>query len=1038
MIPALIRTALHYRWIVLIVTLLISSLGIWAFTQMKIDAYPDISSQMVQVITTYPGRAPEEVERQITVPVEIAMRNVPKVETIRSRTIFGLSVVQMIFAEGTESYWARQRVQEKLTSLHLPVGAEADLGPLATAYGEMLRYELVSDGRYDLMELRTLNDWIVIPRLLRTTGVAEVSNFGGYEKQYGVLLDPAQLRRFGLSVNDVVDAIQTNNTSAGGSVLSRGSMSFVIRGRGALQNEAEIGSIFIKSIGGTPLYVRDVANVRLDAKVPAGIFSKDTTDESVEGIVLLRKGENPSETLESINESIHDVNTESLPEGVQVVPYYDRSQLIDSTLHTVGHSVLLGVSLVVIVLLAFLGRPSLAGLVALTIPFALLFALVMMYFLDIPIGLLSIGAIDFGIIVDGTVIMAESIAIRLDAREHDEHLRSQTIAQTVLSAALEVERPVFFSILMIVGVFMPLLTLTHIEGLLFRPMAITIVCALLGAALFSLLVVPVLATLIYKNGYKEWENPVLIWLSKHYDKLLSILMRHSKFTLAGAASILLAVFVFVVPRLGTEFLPYMDEGVIWVRANFPEGTSLQQTSAFGRDLRKIALSFQDVKFAAVQTGRNDSGTDPYPPSRIEMMIAPQPRDTWVQYTRKQELIAALGEKFRLEFPTTRFNFTQPIIDSVTEDANGTSANMAIEFSGKDSDELLTLGRQAEALLNRVPGAMDVNIEQEGPQPQLIIQPDRALCARYNVSIEDVTQLINTAIGGAPIGDLYEGERRFDIATRFATEHLRSPQALGRLPVYNDSGIPIPLAQVAKIEIIDGQTMIARADGRRRITVRSDIVGRDQGSFVKEAQSLFNKEVTVPAGYHVSWLGMFENQQRAAEHFKLLVPMTIGVIYLLLLVMFASQRAAIILLLAIPFAFVGGAVALYLRGMNLNVSSGVGFAAVFGVSIMNGVLIVRTITELRIRGMSLNDAILRGSVRCLRPILIAALVAILGLIPASLATGLGSDVQRPLATVIVWGLFSATTMTLLLVPTLYQLFAPKLPILDTREEEWNQV
>ncbi|HCT98697.1 MAG TPA: CusA/CzcA family heavy metal efflux RND transporter, partial [Methylococcaceae bacterium] len=847
MIPALIRAALHYRWIVLIVSLLISSFGVWTFTQMKIDAYPDISSQMVQVITTYPGRAPEEVERQITVPIEIAMRNVPKVETIRSRTIFGLSVVQMIFTEGTESYWARQRVQEKLASLQLPTGAEADLGPLATAYGEMLRYELVSDGRYDLMELRTLNDWVVIPRLLRTTGVAEVSNFGGYEKQYGVLLDPAQLRRFGLSVNDVVEAIQTNNTSAGGSVLSRGSMSFVIRGRGALQNEAEIGAIFVKSIGGTPLYVRDVATVRLDAKVPAGIFSKDTTDESVEGIVLLRKGENPSETLNAINESVRDVNTEGLPEGVQVVPYYDRSQLIDSTLHTVGHSVFLGVSLVILVLLAFLGRPSLAGLVALTIPFALLFALVMMYFMDIPIGLLSIGAIDFGIIVDGTVIMAESIAIKLHAREHDATLRAQTIAQTVLTAALEVERPVFFSILMIVGAFMPLLTLSHIEGLLFRPMAITIVCALLGAALFSLLVVPVLATLLYKNGYTEWENPLLIWLSKRYSGLLTLLMDYRKTTLASAAGLLIAVSLFIVPRLGTEFLPYMDEGVIWVRANFPEGTSLQQTSAFGRDLRKIALRFQDVKFAAVQTGRNDSGTDPYPPSRIEMMIAPQPRDTWVQFKRKQELIAALGEKFRSEFPTTRFNFTQPIIDSVTEDANGTSANMAIEFSGNDSDTLLKLGRQAEALLKRVPGAMDVNIEQEGPQPQLIIQPDRALCARYNVSIEDVTQLINTAIGGAPIGDLFEGERRFDIVTRFAVEHLRSPQALGRLPVYNESGIPIPLAQVAKIDIIDGQTMIARAEGRRRITVRSDIVGRDQGSFVAQAQALFQQEVTIPNG-----------------------------------------------------------------------------------------------------------------------------------------------------------------------------------------------
>ncbi len=1034
MIPTLIRAALHYRWIILIGAVAVVALGLWSFTRMQVDAYPDISAQMVQVITTYPGRAPEEVERQVTIPVEIAMRNVPKVETIRSRTIFGLSVVQMIFEEGTESYWARQRVQEKLAGLELPEGAAAELGPLATAYGEVLRYELVSDGRYDLMELRTLNDWVVIPRLLRAPGVAEVSNFGGYAKQHAVLLDPAQLLRFGLSVNDVVDAIRTNNASAGGSVLSRGSMSFVIRGRGSLQDEDEIGSIFIKSIGGTPIYVRDVAEVRLDSKVPAGIFSKDLKDEAVEGIVLLRKGENTSNVLAKVQAAVDELNAEGLPEGVRVAPFYDRTHLVESTLHTVGHSVLLGIGLVVLVLLAFLGRPSLAALVALTIPFALLFALMLMYFAGIPIGLLSIGAIDFGIIVDGAVIMAENIARRLDEREHAANPTG--VGKTVLAAALEVERPVFFSILMIVGAFLPLLTLTRIEGLLFRPMALTIVFALVGALLFALFLVPVLATLLFRRGYREWENPVLGWLSRRYAALLDALLRHRWPAMAGATALLAGVFVLVMPRMGTEFLPYMDEGVIWVRANFPEGTALQQTSHFGRRLREVALEFPDIQFVVVQAGRNDSGTDPYPPSRIEMMVGPKPRDTWVQYRRKQELVAALGARFRAEFPTTRFNFTQPIIDSVTEDTNGTSANMAIEFSGADSDLLLELARRAEALLKRVPGAMDVNIEQEGPQPQLIIQPDRALCARYNVRIEDVTQLIDTAIGGAPIGTLFEGERRFDIVSRFAPEHLRSPQALGRLPVYNAENIPIPLAQVARIEIVDGQTMIARADGRRRLTVRSDIVGRDQGSFVAEAQRLFEQEIKVPPSYRVAWLGMFENLKRAGEHFELVVPATIAVIYLLLLAMFASQRAALILLLAIPFAFVGGAIALYLRGMNLNVSSGVGFAAVFGVSIMNGVLIVRTITDLRLAGVPLEESITRGAVRCLRPILIASLVAILGLVPASLATGLGSDVQRPLATVIVWGLFSATVMTLLLVPVLYRLFVPRLPTPTPGDEQFG--
>ncbi len=1026
MIPQLLNKAMRYRLTVLGATVAIIIVGLWSFSRMQIDAYPDISSQMVQVITVYPGRAPEEVERQVTVPIEIQMRNVPRVSTIRSRTIFGLSVVQLIFEEGVDAYWARQRIQEKLTGLDLPTGASAELGPLATAYGEILRYELVSDGRYDLTELRSIHDWIAIPHLLRASGVADVTNFGGFEKQYAVLMNPAQLQRFGLSLTDVVDAIQSNNESAGGSVLSRGSMSFVIRGRGALQDVSEIGDIFIKSFGGTPIYVHDVADVEIDAKVPSGILSKDRNNETIEGIVLMRRGENTSDVLDNVKVVIKELNEVDLPQGVSIVPFYDRSMLVENTLHTVGHSVLLGISLVTLVLLFFLGRPSLALLVALTIPFSLLFALVLMNAFGIPIGLLSIGAIDFGIIVDGSVIMAENIAHRLH-HEASHNKNPGRIANTVLAASLEVERPVFFSILMIVGAFLPLLTLTHIEGLLFRPMALTILFALFGAMLFAIFVVPALASLLFKNGYRDWENPVLTWLYPRYSALLEILLRFRWRTVAIAIVILAGSLTIILPRLGTEFLPYMDEGVVWVRANFPEGTALQQTSKFGQRLREIALEFPDVDFIVVQAGRSDSGTDPYPPSRIEMLIGPKPKDQWVQFTRKQELVAALGARFRTEFPTTRFNFTQPIIDSVTEDANGTSANLAVEFSGADSTVLLGLARKTLDLLKKVPGSMDVSIEQEGPQPQLVIKPDRSLCARYNISVEDVTRLIDTAIGGSPIGNLFEGERRIDIAARFAQEYLRSPAAIGRLPVYNSEGIPIPLAQVAHIDIIDGQTLIARDDGRRRLTVRTDIVGRDQGSFVAEAQRLFKQDIEVPSGYRVAWLGMFENLERAGQHFKVLVPASIGVIFLLLLVTFGSLRASLTLLLAIPFAFVGGAAALYFRDMNLNVSSGVGFAAVFGVSIMNGVLMVRTITELRLTGIAMDTAIVQGSVRCIRPILIASLVAILGLVPASLATGLGSDVQRPLATVIVWGLFSATVMTILLVPVLYRLFNPQIKL-----------
>jgi heavy metal efflux system protein len=1024
MLRDLIQGALRLRWPVLVITAAVLALGIWAFERQTIEAYPDISSQMVQVITTFPGRAPEEVERQVTIPIELAMGNVPNVDVIRSRTIFGLSVVQMEFEEGTEGYWARQRVQEKLGGLSLPTGAQPQLGALATAYGEIFRYELRTDGKTDIVELRTLNDWVVIPRLLRASGVADVSNFGGRAKVYAITLKPAQLQHYGLSLGDLVDAVQANNASAGGSVVTRGAMSFVVRGRGALENIPDIGSVFVKSIGGTPVYVRDVAEVSIDSAVPSGLFAKDGRDDSVEGIVLMRKGENPSQVLHEVQAAVDELNESALPPGVRVEPFYDRSHLIDATLHTVAHSVLLGISLVVAVLLFFLGRPLMAGLVALTIPFALLFALVCMYLSGIPIGLLSVGAIDFGIIVDGAVIMADSIAHRLGTLNGDGERRN--VFRTVMAAALEVERPVFFSVLMIVAAYVPLLTLRSIEGLLFRPMALTVVFALMGALFFALFAIPVFSLYLFPRGYKEWKNPLLRRLRPWYGHLIRTLLARRGQVVIGLGVLLALVFVVVVPRLGMEFLPYMDEGVIWVRANFPEGTALERTATFGKRIREIVHDFEDISFISVQTGRNDSGTDPFPPSRMEIMVNPKPRGEWRHFRTKSELVAALGARLREEFPTTRFNFTQPIIDSVTEDTNGTSANVAVEFSGPDADMLKDLATRAVGLLSNVRGAVDVSVEQEGPQPQLVIKPDRALCARYDVKIDEVNRLINTALGGEPVGTLFEGERRFDIVVRFARSLVTSPESVGRLPVFSSAGTPIPLSQVARIEVTDGQTLIARENSRRRITVRSDIAGRDQAGFVADAQRVFAKDLALPPGYHMSWLGMFENLDRARKHFAVVVPITIVVIYALLFVTFRSHRAALLLLSSVPLAFIGGAVALFIRGMNLNVSTGVGFAALFGVSIMNGVLLVKATTTLRSQGEGLDDAIVKGAQQCLRPILMASLVAVLGLLPASIATGLGSDVQRPLATVIVWGLLSSTMLTLVVVPIFYRLFAPALP------------
>jgi cobalt-zinc-cadmium resistance protein CzcA len=1018
-----IQFAMRLRWVVLLLTGGIIAFGVWAYTHMQIDAYPDISAQMVQVITVYPGRAPEEVERRVTIPIENAMLGLPRVENVRSRTIFGLSVVQMIFEEGTEMYWARQRVAEKLNDVTVPPGIQPQLGPPDTAYGEIYRYELVSDGTVDLIELRTINDWVVIRRLLAVSGVAEVANFGGYQKQFVLTFNQAQLKRLGVAFGDIEDAITKNNAAGGGSVVQRGSMSMVVRGRGEIEKLEDIQNIFIKSISGTPIYLKDLASVSVDTRVPNGIFSKDYQQPSVAGIVVMRKGENPSQVLSRVQEAVQELNETQMPPGVKIVSYYDRTHLIEATLHTVTHSVSLGIALVVLVLIFFLGRPVMAFLVALTIPFALLFALSLMYLTGIPIGLLSIGAIDFGIIVDGAVIMAENIARRLGESGRRDPRGTWAI---IRGAALDMQRPVFISVFLIMVAFLPLMSLTRIEGLLFRPMALTILFALAGALLFALILVPVLASLLFRRGYKEWENPLLHWITPVYIHAVEWLLKGRWLVATLSVAGLTMVLVLLVPRLGTEFLPYLDEGVIWVRANFPEGTALEQTSEFGGKLREIALEFPDISFAIVQAGRNDDGTDPFPPSRLEMMIGPRPRERWQQFRTKQELMAALGARFREEFPTTRFNFTQPIIDSVTEDSNGTSANLAVEFSGPDSDVMLQLARRTQGLLKGIRGATDVNIEQEGPQPQLVIEPNPTLCARYNIRKEDVMKLVNMAIGGEPVSTLYEGERQFDIVARLDKQSRKSPQAIGELPVFTGDGIPIPLAQVATIQVRDGQTLIARGDRQRRMTVRCDIVGRDQGGFVKEAQELFEEEIRLPSGYKVEWLGMFENLDRAFKHFMILIPTTITIIFMVLVASFGSFRSALILLLPIPFAFASGALALYLRHMNLNVSTGVGFATLFGIAIMDGVLMFKGITKYRLQGASVDAAIIHGRIDRLRPILMTSLVAILGLLPASLATGLGSDVQRPLATVIIWGLTGSTLFTLFVTPVFYRIFVPPLP------------
>jgi cobalt-zinc-cadmium resistance protein CzcA len=930
----------------------------------------------------------------------------------------------VIFDEGVDKYFARQRVEEQLSSIEVPEGIKPHLGPLATAFGEIFRYELQSDGTHDLMELRTLNQWVISPRLERVSGVTELINFGGYEKQLTLKLDPRRMERFGLTLNDVIEAVRSNNANAGGSVLNRGEMSFRIRGRGLLQDERDLETAVINTLDGNPIYVRDVAEVSLDARLPSGIFGIDDRGESVEGIVLMSRDDNATATLESLKREIDELNRLALPEGVRIVPFYDRQDLVDSTTNIIWHCTLAGIALVLLVLVAFLGNPVLAMVVALTIPAAFLLALVPVQAGGYTVRLLSIGAIDFGMLVWGAVVMADQIVHRLTVSPllpGSPRVRLEQLRLATAVAADQVDNPILWSMLIVVACHVPLLFLTSIEGLIFRPMIGVAILSFAGAIVYALFVLPALATFTIHAGFRNWENPLLTRLRPLYSALLRALVAF-RWPLAPVLALLVAgAGAWLAPRLRVEFLPALDEGVLWIRAAFPPGTALDQTARFANRMREIVREFPEVAFAASQAGRNDSGAEADSPNRLAIMVGLRP---WREWTAPSQagLTARLGERLRDEFPTIRFRFSQPIIDNFTEDTNGTSADLALEFTGAELVILRDLAHHAAKLLEQIPGATDVHLSQDGPQTQLVIKPDRVRCAQYDVHIDDVTRLISTALGGEPVGTLYETDRRFDIVVRFDRSVLASPEAIGALPVYSRSGVPLPLDEVADLSFQETPTLIARDNGRRRITVRCKIAGRDERSFGAEARARIDAGLEIPAGYRVRWIGMFENLIRIREKFLWFIPLTIAVVYAALVLAFRSHRAALAVLPAIAVSFVGGALGLVACGMTLNVSSGAGFVLLCGMSVVGSVLLVQWIDQLRRQGVARDAAIVQGAQERLRPILMASLAAILGLFPASIAQGVGSDIQRPLATVIVWGLAASTLWTLLAVPVLYRLFA----------------
>lgn len=1016
-------------------TLALMLVGYYAFTKLQIEAYPDISDTNVIVITQYEGRAAEEVEQQVTIPIERALNSVPKVISRRSRTIFGLSVIQLSFEDGVEDFYARQVVMEKLATAEVPEEVSPELAPLTTPVGEVFRYVVEGDQRFTPMQIRTLQDWVVKPALLQVQGVADISTFGGPIKEFHILTSPELLKRYDLDLDNLIEAVEKNNKNTGGNIIQRGGQGFAVRGIGTLRKEQDIENIVVTARDGVPIFLRDVAKVEIAPPNPSGIFGYTVPDEGVnvnsgtEGIVLLRRGENDSEVLNRVKDKIKELEASELPEGIHIRIIYNRSELVDYTVRTVSHTLVEGIIIVVLVLMFFLTSVQSALIVAITIPFSLLFAFIMLEIIGIPANLLSLGAIDFGIIVDGSCVMAAALIRKLrEIKESKdcEHLIVRDISEV---SAKEIGQEIFFTVLIIILAYLPLFTLQRVEGKLFSPMAYTLAFGVIGGLICALTIIPVLISFAYKNYFSkprfELKNYLLIWLERSYEKILPFMLTHCKPILAVLFALIIGAYVLLLPKIGTEFLPELDEGSVFARCFLPSGVSIQENAKVAPIIRQTLAKHVQVQSIFTQTGRNDDGTDPFAANRTEVMVGLKDYDYWVKDTTKRELINQM--KFELEnaLPGAYFSFGQPIIDQVTEVVTGSAADLAISIIG---DDLLLMRKTADSIVNivqNIRGASETGIEQEGIQTQLSIEVNRESAARYGINVSDIQLMIEAAIGGKVIGTVYEGARRFDVKIRFLPEFRDNIDVIKNLLINTPSGARIPLYQLATIKLIDGQTNITRLDGKRLIAVRTNVRGRDQGSFVAECQEKIGAQIHLPKSYFLIYGGQFENLERAGKRLTLVIPITFVLVGILLFTLYRNMQDTLITILCVPLAALGGAIALLLRGYNFNVSAGVGFVSLFGVSVMAGVLLVSAYRRKIHEGYyDYKKLILKASVHELRPILMMLFVAIIGLIPAARSAGIGSDVQRPLATVIIGGLTTTLLLVPFIIPTLYYLLDRK--------------
>jgi cobalt-zinc-cadmium resistance protein CzcA len=1038
MIRHIVDYALSNRLLVLALAALLLVWGAISFHNLPVEAYPDVANNYVDIITQWPGISAEQIEQQVTIPLEIAMNGIPDVVHMRSFSLFGLSDLKLVFEDGSDNAWNRERVLERLAQVTLPTGVTPQMGTDWSPVGQIYFFTLRSTHpKYDVMDLKSIEDWVVEKNFKSVPNVVDVASFGGPTREYQVRIDPDKLIAYGLSIGQVEQQLAANNANAGGSFIEAGLQQVNVREVGLVQNAPDIANTVIKAQNGTALRVKDIAVVAQGPKIRLGRFGRAIrrddgkiidNDDVVSGIVLMRKGADSDSVLRGIHAKVKELNDTILPAGVKVVPFIDRSELVEFTTHTVLRNLTEGIVLVIIILFLFLGNARAALIVAITIPFSLLFASICLDLRHIPANLLSLGALDFGMVVDGTVVMIENIVRHLNQQE------DAPVVDRIRAAAYEVQRPVFYAITIIITAYIPIFTLQRVEGRLFKPMAWTVGFALLGALLFSIVVSPVLASFVFPRGAKEWRNPLMKFLTVRYRSAVRWSIRERWITVGiGVLAIGGAAYLATSGIIGSEFLPHLDEGALWVRGTLAPSTGQTEGVRVANQARVILASFPEATIVTSQVGRPDDGTDTTGFFNTEYCVDLKPKEQWRPVFRqdKERLIAAMNRELE-KIPGAIWNFSQPIADNMEEAVSGVKGQLATKVYGDDLKTLEDIADQVVKVMHTVDGIEDLGVFRVLGQPNLNVQVDRQQTARFQINVADVQDAIQTAVGGNALTQVLEGERRYDLVARYQAPYRDTREAIESIRLLSPSGERVSLAQLSKIEMRDGGSEIYREGNSRYIAIKYSVRGRDLGSTVKEAINKVAKQVQLPRGYRINWEGEYESEQRAAARLFLIVPLTILVIFVLLYTMFKSFKWALLIMVNVMMTPLGGMLALLLTHTHFSVSSGIGFLALFGVSVQTGVILLEYINQRRARGHAIAEAAVEGAVLRLRPILVTSLVATLGLLPAALSHAIGSDSQRPFAIVIVGGLISGLFLSIFLLPTLYTWVARENDVLPPPE------